>query len=92
MLDKVKHYNLNSKGEREMNVRIRDNGAAFLICVRAKGEYGYGLIVKACNSLGLAWEHIQWMYRVASQEFTVGEKRVPVSDWIDGMKKAGYLD
>ena len=76
----------------KMNIRIRDNGAAFLICVRANDDDGYGLIVKACSSLGLAWEHIVWMYRVAGQEFTVGKKRVPVTNWIDGMTKAGYLD
>lgn len=66
------------------NVKIHDNGAAFCIMVD-------GLIVHACNSLGDAWRHIEWMYRIASQKFTVGEKRVPVVEWISGMKKAGYL-
>ena len=51
-----------------------------------------GLQVKACSSLGEAWKHIVWMYRVASQQFTVGKKEIPVTDWIDGMTKAGYLD
>ena len=68
-----------------MNVRVADNGAAFLVTVD-------GLITSAHNSLGGAWRHIVWMYEVASQEFTVGEKKVPVRDWISGMMKAGYLD
>jgi len=67
------------------NVRIYDNEAAFMIVVD-------GICVHACDSLGNAWRHIVWMYRVASQKFTVGEKCIPVVDWIDGMRKAGYLD
>ena len=67
------------------NVTIYDNGACFMIQVN-------GLQVKACSSLGEAWKHIVWMYRVASQRFTVGKKEIPVTDWIDGMTKAGYLD
>ena len=51
-----------------------------------------GLQVKPCSSLGDAWRYIVWMYRVASQNFTVGKNKVPVLDWIEGMKKAGYLD
>ena len=68
-----------------MNVSIYDNGAAFCVTVN-------GMIVEAKRSLGDAWRHIQWMYEIASQEFTVGEKKVPVRDWICGMMKAGYLD
>ena len=68
-----------------MNVRVKDNGAAFLVTVN-------GLTVSAHNSLGGAWKHIQWMFEVASQEFTVGEKKVHVKDWLVGMMKAGYLD
>lgn len=67
------------------NVRIRDNGAAFLVCVD-------GLITSAHNSLGGAWRHIEWMYAVASQRFTVGEKEEPVKEWLQGMHRAGYLD
>ena len=67
------------------NVSIYDNGACFMIMVD-------GLQVKPCRSLGDAWRHIVWMYRVASQNFTVGKKKVPVIEWIDGMTKAGYLD
>ena len=68
-----------------MNVQIYDNGSAFCIMVN-------GLIVEAKNSLGDAWRHIQWMYEVASQEFTVGEKKIAVRQWLEGMMKAGYLD
>lgn len=67
------------------NITIYDNGACFMIQVD-------GLQVKACSSLGGAWKHIEWMYRVASQKFTVGKKEIPVTDWVDGMQKAGYLD
>ena len=68
-----------------MNVRIIDNGSAYVVSVN-------GLITSAHNSLGNAWKHIEWMHRVASQKFTVGEKEVPVTEWIAGMRKAGYLD
>lgn len=68
-----------------MNVTIHDNGAAFMIAVN-------DLIVTHFNTLGGAWKHIEWMYRVASQQFTVGVKKIPVTEWIEGMKKAGYLD
>lgn len=68
-----------------MNVSIYDNGAAYCITVN-------GLIVCTKNSLGNAWRHIQWMHEIATQDFTVGNKEVPVREWIEGMKKAGYLD
>ena len=68
-----------------MNVRIHDNGAAFCVMVN-------GLIVCAKSSLGAAWRHIQWMHEVASQNFTVGKKEIPVRVWLEGMMKAGYLD
>lgn len=68
-----------------MNVGIYDNGAAFCVTVN-------GMIVEAKNTLGDAWRHIQWMYEVASQEFTVGESETPVKEWIVGMMKNGYLD
>ena len=67
------------------NVRIHDNGAAFLVTVD-------GLTVSAHNSLGNAWRHIEWMYAVASQRFTVGESKTPVKEWCNLMHKAGYLD
>lgn len=71
--------------EKMQNVTIYDNGACFMIQVN-------GLSVKPCQSLGDAWRHIVWMYEVASQRFTVGKKEVFVVDWIDAMKKAGYID
>jgi hypothetical protein len=49
-----------------MNVKINDNGAAFMIEVN-------GLITSHHSTLGGAWRHIEWMYRIASQQFTVGE-------------------
>lgn len=67
------------------NVTIYDNGAAFCVCVN-------GMIVKACNCLGDAWRHIQWMYEIASQRFTVSEKHIDVRVWLGGMVRAGYLD
>jgi hypothetical protein len=67
------------------NVKVVDNGAAFLVTVD-------GLVTSAHNSLGGAWRHIEWMYAVASQRFTVGDSKTPVKEWINGMHKAGYLD
>lgn len=67
------------------NITIYDNGAAYMICAN-------GTIVHACNSLGNAWRHIIWMYRVASQKFTVGKEKIPVLEWIEKMYRAGYLD
>lgn len=72
------------------NVSVEDNGAGFLVVINKGSQQRF--VVGAFNSLGKAWEHIVWMYRIESQEFTVGKKNVPVIDWIDGMKKAGYLD
>ena len=68
-----------------MNVTIRDNGSAYMISVD-------GLIVAHKSSLGEAWRHVVWMHRIATQEFTVGLKCVPVKVWIDAMLKAGYLE
>lgn len=68
-----------------MKVTIYDNGAAFLIRVN-------GLTVKACNSLGDAWRHIEWMYRIESQQFVVGKNEVPVKEWLDHMYAIGYLE
>ena len=67
------------------NVRVHDNGAAFCVTVD-------GMIVTAHNTLGDAWRHIEWMYAVASQRFTVGESETPVKEWINNMHRAGYLD
>lgn len=67
------------------NVRIHDNGAAFMVTVD-------GTITSAHNSLGGAWRHVEWMYRVASQNFTVGISETPVKEWVASMHKHGYLD
>lgn len=64
------------------NVRIK---AAFLITVD-------GLIASHHDTLEDAWRHVEWMYAVAPQRFTVGEKEIPVKEWLLGMKKAGFLD
>lgn len=66
------------------NVRVHDNGAAYMVTVD-------GLIVSAHNSLGAAWERIAWMYAVASQEFTVGAKEVPAKEWREAGIRSGYL-
>jgi hypothetical protein len=67
------------------NVTIYDNGAAYCICVN-------GIIAHTCNSLGNAWRHIEWMYKIAQQKFTVGEKEEPVTEWLKRMKMYGYMD
>lgn len=68
-----------------MNVEIQDNGSAFIIVVN-------GLITSHHSSLGDAWRHVQWMYRVASQKFTVGKKEIPVTEWLEHMVAIGYLE
>lgn len=68
-----------------MNITIHDNGSAFCVCVD-------GLITSAHNTLGGAWRHIEWMHKVASQDFTVGAEKTPVTDWISGMHRVGFLD
>ena len=64
---------------------IIDNGAAFCICVD-------GLMVEACHTLGAAWNHVAWMHRIAMQKFTVGEKEIPVSEWIESGIRMGFFD
>lgn len=76
--------------KKNYNVRIDDNGTAFLVVINMGTEQR--LVVGAFSALGEAWKHIEWMYKIESQEFTVGKKGIPVTEWIDGMKKAGYLD
>lgn len=68
-----------------MNVTIYDNGAGFAVMVN-------GLIVAHFNTLGGAWEHIKWMYQVASQQFTVGKNELLVTEWLDHMYAVGFLD
>lgn len=76
--------------EKTYNVSIDDNGAAFLVVINKNTSNR--LVVAAFSTLGQAWAHIEWMYRIEQQEFTVGNKEIPVIDWIAGMKKAGYID
>ena len=67
------------------NITIYDNGAGFCVMVD-------GLIINCCRSLGDAWRHIQWMYEVASQIFTVGKHHIHIKTWLQNMKAAGILD
>ena len=67
------------------NVTIYDNGNAYMLMVD-------GLIVSAHNTLGGAWERIAWMYRIASQEFTVGKNEIPVKEWLDNGIAYGWLE
>lgn len=76
--------------KKNYNVSIDDNGASFLLVINncTSGRF----VVGAFNTLGEAWKHIEWMYQIESQEFTVGKKGILVTKWIKGMKQAGYLD
>ena len=76
--------------KKNYNVSIEDNGAVFLVVIARGTEQRF--TVSAFNTLSGAWKHIEWMYKIETQEFTVGNKMIPVTDWIEGMKKAGYLD
>ena len=76
--------------KKNYNVSIDDNGSAFLVVIN--NDTSERFVVGAFNTLGEAWKHIEWMYQIESQEFTVGNKGISVTEWIDGMKKAGYLD
>lgn len=68
-----------------INVTIYDNGAAFCVCAN-------GLITSAHNTLGGAWEHIEWMHAVAGQNFTVGQNKIPVTEWLDGAYRMGFIE
>ena len=78
------------KMKKNYNVSFDDNGAGFLIVIN-KGT-SERFVVGTFNTLGKAWKHIEWMYQIESQEFTVGRKGRPVTEWIHYMKKAGFLD
>lgn len=72
-------------------VAVEDNGAAFIVVVNPGTDER--LVINAFSCLPSAWKHIEWMYKIESQEFLVKEgKLVPVSEWVDGMRKAGFLD
>ena len=66
-------------------VKVIDNGSAFCVTVD-------GMIVSAHNSLGGAWNHIAWMHRVANQRFVIGDKEVPVKDWLEAGIRNGFLE
>lgn len=72
------------------NVNIEDNGAGYLVVIGKGTEQRF--VIGAFSTLGRAWEHIEFLYKIESQEFTVGDKMIPVSEWVDGMKKVGFLD
>lgn len=76
--------------KKNYNVSIEDNGAGFLVVIN-KGT-SERFVACAFNTIGEAWRQIEWMYIIESQEFTVGKTQIPVTEWIDGMKKSGYLD
>ena len=67
------------------NVTVRDNGICFMVCVN-------GLMICRFNSLGSAWNYIAWLHRVVHQNFTVGEKKIPVKEWLENGIKYGYLE
>jgi len=75
---------------KDYNVSIEDNGAAFEIVINAGSEQRF--VIAAFNTLAAAWAHIVWMYAIEQQVFTVGKKRVEVTQWIADMRKAGYID
>lgn len=68
-----------------MNVRIGDNGSAYVVSVN-------GLITSAHYSLGNAWRRIEWMHKVANQNFTVGPNEIHVTKWLEAMYKNGCLE
>lgn len=72
-------------------VAVEDNGAAFLVVVNPGTNER--LVVNAFSCLASAWKHIEWMYKIESQEFLVrGGELVPVSEWVEWMKRMGFLD
>ena len=75
---------------KNMNVRIEDNGAAFFLVISNRSEQRF--VISAHNTLGDAWRAIKWLYQIESQEFTIGNKEVPVKEWIKGMEQAGYKE
>lgn len=72
------------------NVTVEDNGAAFEVVINAGTEQRF--VIATFSTLGGAWAHIVWMYTIEQQLFTVGKKRVIVTQWITGMRQAGYIE
>ena len=75
---------------KNINVRIDDNGSAFLLVINNASEQRF--VISTHKSLGEAWRAIKWLYQIESQEFTVGNKEIPVKEWINGMEQAGYIE
>lgn len=72
-------------------VAVEDNGETFIVVVNPGTDER--LVINAFSCLASAWKHIEWMYKIESQEFLVkGSRLVPVAEWVEGMRKAGYLD
>ena len=78
------------KMTKNINVRIEVNGAAFLLVINNNSEERF--IISTHSTFGEAWRQIYRLYQIESQQFTVGEKEIPVTEWIKGMKQAGYID
>ena len=76
--------------KKNYNISVEDNGACYLIVINAGTKDR--LVINTFNTLGGAWRSIKSMYEIETQEFTVGEKNIPVQQWISGMKQAGYLE
>lgn len=78
--------------KKNYNVSIEDNGATFLIVIN-KGTNDR-FVIAAFNTLGDAWRHIEWLYKIESQEFIVstGSVNIPVKEWIECMRSIGYLE
>lgn len=66
-------------------VIVYDSGSAF--CVKVDG-----IVVDAFNTLADAWNRIAWIYRVAQQDFVVGQNEIPAKEWLEGAIKMGFLD
>lgn len=75
---------------KNINVRIDDNGSAFLLVINNAAEQRF--VISSHSTLGDAWRAIKWLYQIESQEFTVGIKEIPIKDWINGMKTAGCIE
>ena len=75
--------------KKNYNVSIDDNGTVFFVVINNGTSER---LVAGFSTLAAAWEHIVGMYRIEQQEFTCGKKDIPVTEWIDGMKKAGYIE
>lgn len=75
---------------KNINLRIDDNGSAFLLVINNNSEQRF--VISKHSTLDEAWRKIYWLYWIEMQQFTVGEEKIPVSEWIKGMKQAGYIE